>query len=52
ERRQRSRWKEAAQLVAEAAEGLAALHKAGVVHRDVKSHNVMVRQQQRETAKE
>ncbi|CAM9794989.1 unnamed protein product [Scytosiphon promiscuus] len=52
ERRQRMRWKEAAQLVAEAAEGLATLHKAGIVHRDVKSHNVMVRQQQRETAKE
>lgn len=33
---------EAAYLVAEAAEGLAKLHSAGVVHRDVKSHNVMV----------
>lgn len=31
-----------AQLVAQAAEGLAALHGAGIVHRDVKSHNVMM----------
>lgn len=37
---------EAAWLVAEAAEGLAALHSAGVVHRDVKSHNVMVAKRQ------
>lgn len=40
---------EAAWLVAEAAEGLAALHSAGVVHRDVKSHNVMVVKRQQGT---
>eukprot|EP00903_Cladosiphon_okamuranus_P011959 g11232.t1 len=37
---------ETALLVAEAAEGLAALHSAGVVHRDIKCHNVMVAERQ------
>jgi len=38
-------WHEACRIVAEAADGLSAAHKAGLVHRDIKPDNLMMTQE-------
>jgi eukaryotic-like serine/threonine-protein kinase len=35
-------WKEAVRIVLEIARGLAAAHKAGVIHRDIKADNILI----------